>query len=61
MNNLAIDSFNIARATHWQPAMISMDRDDRIQADLIKAYRLLKRMMDYPKNESYVNFVRKQE
>ncbi|MCP4672937.1 MAG: hypothetical protein GY857_16715, partial [Desulfobacula sp.] len=29
--------------------MIAMNRDDMIQADLIKAYRLLKRMMEYPK------------
>lgn len=48
MNNLELDPFEIAQASDCELAAISMNRNDTIQADLIKAYRLFKRMMDYP-------------
>ena len=46
MDIVALDPFIIAQVSASETAM---NRDDIIQADLIKTYRLFNRMMDYPK------------
>ena len=51
MDSVALDPFKVAQvsASDSETAVTDRNRNDVTQADLIKAYRLFKRMMDYPK------------
>ena len=48
MNNLALDPFKVAQVSDWESASHAMNLNDKTHTNLIKAYRLFKRMMDYP-------------
>ena len=49
MDIAALDPFKVAQVSDSEIAVTDRNCNDVIQADLIKAYRLFQRMMDYPK------------